>query len=73
MQELENRVTRVEWTIEHHAELLDSLKQSSDDFHESLQDIRSTLSQIKYFAAGALALYFADHLGLANALKLIGV
>jgi len=73
MQELENRVSRVEWTLEHHAETLDRLQESTEDFAESLHAIQQTLSQIKWFAMGAIALYAADKLGVAQIFKLLGL
>jgi len=73
VQELENRIAKVEWTIEHHTEALEKLQDSTEDFRKSLHAIEATLSQIKYFAAGAIFLYFADAVGLTNLIKLIGV
>jgi chlorite dismutase len=73
MQELESRVSKVEWTLEHHAEALDALQDSTEDFRKSLHAIEATLSQIKWFAMGASALYFADSLGITQAFKLLGL
>jgi hypothetical protein len=52
---------------------LDALQDSTEDFRNSLHAIEATLSQIKWFAAGALALFFADSVGLGNAIKLLGL
>jgi GTP cyclohydrolase II len=73
MQELENRVTKVEFRLDHHEKTLDALQDSTEDFRNSLHAIEATLSQIKWFAAGALALFFADSVGLGNAIKLLGL
>jgi GTP cyclohydrolase II len=73
MQELENRVTKVEFRLDHHEKTLDALQDSTEDFRNSLHAIEATLSQIKWFAAGALALFFADSIGLGNAIKLLGI
>lgn len=73
MQELENRVSKVEWTLEHHAEALEGLQDSTADFRKSLHAIEATLSQIKWFAIGASALYFADQFGITQAFKLLGL
>ena len=73
MQELENRVTKVEVRLEHHDKALDALQDTTEDFRSSLHAIEATLSQIKWFAAGALALFFADSVGLGNAIKLLGL
>ena len=71
--ELENRVSKVEWTLDHHAEALDRLQDTTEDFRKSLHAIQATLSQIKWFAMGAVALYFADSMGLTQAFKLLGL
>jgi hypothetical protein len=73
MQEIENRLTKAEFRLDHHEKTLDSLQDSTEDFRASLHAIEATLSQIKWFAAGALALFFADSVGLSQAFKLIGM
>ena len=72
MQELEKRVSKVEWTLDKHAEALETLQDSSEDFRRSLHAIEKTLFQIKWFAMGASALYFADQMGLTRIFKLLG-
>lgn len=71
-KEIENRVSKVEWTLDQHHEALKELHNTTEDLHESLLGIQATLSQIKWFAMGAVALYFADSIGLTQALKLLG-
>jgi GTP cyclohydrolase II len=73
MQEIENRLTKAEFRLDHHEKTLDALQDSTEDFRASLHAIEATLSQIKWFAAGALALFFADSVGLSQAFKLIGM
>lgn len=73
MQELESRVSKVEWTLGHHAETLDRLQDTTEDFKESLHAIQQTLSQIKWFAMGAIFLSFADQMGMGNLMKLFGI
>jgi GTP cyclohydrolase II len=73
MQEIENRLTKAEFRLDHHEKTLDALQDSTEDFRQSLHAIEATLSQIKWFAAGALALFFADSMGLTQALKLLGI
>lgn len=73
MQEIENRLTKAEFRLDHHEKTLDALQDSTEDFRASLHAIETTLSQIKWFAAGALALFFADSVGLGNAIKLLGI
>jgi GTP cyclohydrolase II len=73
MQELENRITKAEFRLDHHEKTLDALQDSTEDFRKSLHAIEATLSQIKWFAMGASALYFADSMGLTQAFKLLGL
>jgi chlorite dismutase len=73
MQEIENRLTKAEFRLDHHDRTLDALQDSSEDFRKSLHAIEATLSQIKWFAMGASALYFADSLGITQAFKLLGL
>lgn len=73
MQELENRITKAEFRLDHHEKTLDALQDSTEDFRASLHAIETTLSQIKWFAMGASALYFADSMGLTHAFKLLGL
>jgi GTP cyclohydrolase II len=73
MQEIENRLTKAEFRLDHHEKTLDALQDSTEDFRQSLHAIEATLSQIKWFAMGASALYFADSMGLTQALKLLGI
>jgi chlorite dismutase len=73
MQEIENRLTKAEFRLDHHDRTLDALQDSSEDFRKSLHAIEATLSQIKWFAMGASALYFADSMGITQAFKLLGL
>jgi chlorite dismutase len=73
MQEIENRLTKAEFRLDHHEKTLDALQDSTEDFRKSLHAIEGTLSQIKWFAMGASALYFADSIGLTQAFKLLGI
>jgi GTP cyclohydrolase II len=73
MQEIENRLTKAEFRLDHHEKTLDALQDSTEDFRKSLHAIEATLSQIKWFAMGASALYFADSMGLTQVFKLLGM
>lgn len=70
--ELEDRVLKAEWRIEDHGRLIDELRSEAMSVSKDIREIQSTLHQIKWFAMGALFLYFADQVGLSAALKLIG-
>ena len=69
---LEDRVLKAEWRIEDHDRLIDELRREAHSVSTDIRAIQSTLNQIKWFAMGALFLYFADSIGLSETLKLIG-
>lgn len=69
---IEDRVLKVEWTVEDHDRLITDLRQEAVSVSQDIRAIQSTLAQIKWFAMGALALYASDTLGLSQLIKLIG-
>jgi predicted ribosome quality control (RQC) complex YloA/Tae2 family protein len=69
---LDHRVLRLEYIIQDHDEELKELKDNSEDLREALNKIELNLKQIKWFAMGASALYFADSFGLTAMLKILG-
>lgn len=70
--DLETRVSKMEWTLENHAEELKELRDVSEDLRVSLRGIQTTLTQIKWFSMGVSALYMADQFGLSTIFKLLG-
>lgn len=64
MSEIEHRIAKAEWRLDTHDDTLRDLQNSTEDFRQSLHAIQSTLSQIKWFAMGATAIYMADYMGL---------
>lgn len=71
MIDLEHRIAKAEWRLDTHDDTLRDLQNSTEDFRQSLHAIQSTLSQIKWFAMGATALYMADYMGLSAFLQFI--
>ena len=67
---LEDRVLKAEWRIDEHDSVIRELKMDARAVASDLHEIQSTLLQIKYFAMGAIGLYFINSLGLTEALKL---
>ena len=73
MQDIEQRLNKVEWVQQAHTTDLSELRAVTTDFKMSLHKIESTLSQIKWFVLGALAFYASKELGLSVIIKgLIG-
>lgn len=71
--ELEKRITKVEWTLSVHGEEIKTLVASSKELKEKLGAIDNTLKQIKWIAVGAGLMYFAEQVGLSQVLKLLVV
>jgi chromosome segregation ATPase len=69
---LDHRVLRLEYIIEDHSEELKELRGNSEELRDALNKIEMNLKQIKWFAMGASALYFADSMGLTAIFKIIG-
>mgnify|MGYP003624597559 CR=1 FL=1 len=54
MQDLEKKITRVEYDIESHSSRILSLETAFKELNSSLSDIQNLLLQIKWIAVGAL-------------------
>lgn len=70
--DLETRIVKVEWTLDHHANNIRDLYDTSEELRTSLSGIHQTLVQIKWFALGFTCLYMADQFGLNTVFKIIG-
>lgn len=71
MNQLEERILKLEYRMDDHQEELKNLKEISETLKKSLVGIERTLSQIKYLAMGACAVVVAQSIGLDKAIKLI--
>lgn len=69
MQDIEERLIKVELTQSAHAGDLADLRAATIDFRMSLHKIEATLSQIKWFVIGAMAFYGANELGIGGIIK----
>jgi hypothetical protein len=69
MEDIERRLSKVEWLQVIHGTTLDELRADGTEFKVSLHKIESTLSQIKWFALGALCFFASRELGLGVVLK----
>jgi hypothetical protein len=72
MQDLEKRVTKVEFAIDAHADQLAELHAVSKELHTTLSGIQATLMQIKWIAIGALLVVLISDSALgAQLLKML--
>ena len=71
MDQIEERILKLEYRMDDHQEELKSLRDISETLKKSLAGIEKTLSQIKWLAIGACAVVLAQQMGLKEALKLI--
>lgn len=69
MQELKDRVTRVEIDVEAIKVAVTGLDQDFRSLRDELRAIQKVLVQIKYFAMGAVALYAFDSHGLGSVIS----
>lgn len=69
--ELEHRVSKLEFETSHHKEEINEIKREAKQTATALLSIEKTLSQIKWIATGAAALFVAQSVGLDKAVKLI--
>jgi hypothetical protein len=69
--ELEHRVSKLEFETAHHKEEISEIKKEAKQTAASLLSIEKTLSQIKWIATGAIAIFVAQSVGLDKAVKLL--
>ena len=68
---LNERINKLEWTVEKHTEDVRSLSDTTAHLKKTLYGIEKTLTQIRWFAMGGIALYIADQFGLTKILQLL--
>jgi uncharacterized coiled-coil protein SlyX len=68
---LNERINKLEWTVEKQTEDLDKLDNTTSHLKKTLYGIEKTLTQIRWFAMGFIALYIADQFGLTKVLQLL--
>lgn len=66
---IEDRVLRLEFTVDGHGEDLKELRSTSKHLSEALQGIQASLQQIKWVATGAALVLFTKELGVPALLK----
>ena len=73
MEQLKERITKLEWHVEGHDEDIKALTTTSDELKKTLLDITMTLKQIKWIALGAGLVLFADQFGVTSAIKFLTI
>lgn len=68
---LEDRLTKLEWNQEEHAEEIREVKRTAIELASSLNDISACLQQIKYTAFGAVTMLLLSTLGVLDTMSLI--
>lgn len=71
MDQLEQRILKLEYRMDDHQEELKKLQDISESLKKSLEGIEKTLSQIKWLAMGACAVVVGQSVGFDKALKLL--
>lgn len=71
--ELNSRVSKLEWCVEDHSAQLNRLHNQTSDLRDELHNINKSLLQIKWLAIGGAAVLLGESLGLGSMMKLFGV
>jgi len=71
MEDMETRLTKLEWRTQEHAEEIREVKRTADDLTSALSDISKCLQQIKFTAFGAVTMLIMSQLGITDTMALI--
>jgi len=66
---MEERVTRLETTVERHDTQIGKLFSRVDETNRAIQKINTNMLQIKWSVYGAIAFYIITQVGIIDALK----
>ena len=70
MLDYEDRVARIETTVDRHDSQITKLFSRVDETNRAIQKINNSLLQIKWGIYGAFAWYIITHIGIIEALRL---
>jgi hypothetical protein len=70
MLDYEDRVARLETTVDRHDSQITKLFSRVDETNRAIQKINNSLLQIKWGIYGAFAWYIVTHIGIIEALRL---
>ena len=66
---MEERITRVETTLDKHRTQINKLFSRIEDTNEAIQKINNSMLQIKWSVYGAIGFYIITQIGLMEALR----
>ena len=70
MLDYEDRVARIETTIDRHSTQINKLFSRVEDTNKAIQKINNSMLQIKWSVYGAIGFYIVTQIGLIEALRL---
>jgi len=68
---MEERVARMETTLDKHSTQINKLFSRIEDTNEAIQKINNSMLQIKWSVYGAIGFYIVTQIGLLEALRVI--
>ena len=71
MLDYEDRVARLETTVDRHDSQITKLFSRVDETNRAIQKINNSLLQIKWGIYGAFAWYIITHIGILEAIRLL--
>ena len=66
---MEERITRVETTLDKHSTQINKLFSRIEDTNEAIQKINTNMLQIKWSVYGAIGFYIITQIGIIEAFK----
>ena len=66
---MEERITRVETTLDKHSTQINKLFSRIEDTNEAIQKINNSMLQIKWRVYGAIGFYIVTQIGIIEAFK----
>ena len=66
---MEERITRVETTLDKHSTQINKLFSRIEDTNEAIQKINNSMLQIKWSVYGAIGFYIVTQVGIIEALR----
>jgi len=66
---MEERITRVETTLDKHSTQINKLFSRIEDTNEAIQKINNSMLQIKWSVYGAIGFYIITQIGIVEAFK----
>jgi len=68
---MEERLTRVETTLDKHSTQINKLFSRVEDTNKCIQKINNSMLQVKWSVYGAIGFYIVTQIGLVEALRVV--